>query len=296
MKIFIVVAIYKEEIQNSITVKSIVENNILIGSLFNQVELLIYDNSPAPQKLEINLSFPIIYYSDINNGGLSPAYNYAYKLAKSHYDWILFLDQDTELNKEYFIELKNAMEKININNDAVSIIPKMFHDKTNFSPAQVKWGGIHRPINMKYSGVYKNGELMAIGSGMVLKTTFISSIGGFNKLFWLDCLDRWVFLSIYRLGKKCYILPIKLNHQLSILDFSKYMNPKKYLNQIYYEALFMLMYKSLAENIFYLIRIFRRSFYLFYQTKNFGYSKYSLLLILAIIKSKFNSNKLNNFI
>lgn len=293
MKIFILVAIYKEEIQHSITVKSIIENNILIERLFNQVELLIYDNSPAPQKLEINLSFPIKYYSDINNGGLSPAYNYAFKMAKLQYDWILFLDQDTELNEMYFIELNKALKKIKLSNDVVAIVPKMYHNQNNFSPVQVKWGGIHRQINPKYSGVYENSELMAIGSGMVLKTSFISSIGGFNNIYWLDCLDRWIFLNIHKKSKKCFILQTKLNHQLSILDFKKYMNPEKYFNQVYYEAIFMLMYKSMAENIFFLLRIFRRAIYLFIQTKNFRYSKISIHIIFLIIVSRFNPNNLN---
>ena len=222
MKLFIVVTVYKEKIQNSITVKSIIENNHIIRKLFRQVELLIYDNSPVIQNVEIDLSFPFTSHSDIKNGGLTTAYNYAYELARFQFDWIVFLDQDTELNEGYFKELKKAMEKINFNNEVVSIVPKMFHGNKIFSPAQVKWGGIHRSINPKYTGVYKNGELMAVGSGMALKTSFISSIGGFNKLFWLDCLDRWVFNKIYRMKKKCYIIPSKINHELSIMNFEKY--------------------------------------------------------------------------
>jgi|GEM_PF-1598446 len=294
MKLFIVVTVYKEIIQNSNTINSILDNKYLIGKLFSKVELLIYDNSPKPQNYELDLSFHISYYSDINNGGISPAYNYAFNRARLHYDWILFLDQDTELNERYFIELEKAMGKLNTNKEVVSIVPKMFHNEINFSPAHVNWGGIHRSINPKYSGIYKNGELMAIGSGMVLKTSFINSINGFNTIFWLDCLDRWIFNKIYRMNKKCYIIPSKINHELSIMDFEKYMNPNKYLNQIHYEAIFMYRYKTFGENIFFIIRLIRRAINLLIQTKDINYSKVSLKIIYGILYSGFTTQKIIN--
>jgi len=294
MKLFILVAIYKQKIKHSISLKSILKNDHLIRVLFSQVELLIYDNSPKPQNLGINLSFPITYYSDIKNGGLSTAYNYAYQLAKLQYDWVLFLDQDTELNESYFLELKRTMEKTNLNKEVVSIVPRIFYGKINFSPSMVKWGGVHRPVNKNITGEYNGGELMAIGSCTLLKISFINYIGGFSEIFWLDCLDRWIFKKIYDSQKKVYIMKSKIKHELSILNFNEFMTPDKYNNQILYESIFMLSYKSFGENIFFIVRLLRRAIYLLIETKDINYTKVSLLMIIRIITSNFNKQKILN--
>jgi len=293
MNLFTVIVFYKEKFENSLSLSSLIKSEKIINEKFNQFSLLLYDNSPNPQKLRFKVSFSIRYYHDINNGGVSSAYNYAYRLSKSGYDWILFLDQDTELNENYFIELSKALKKVNNYQNVVSIVPMMYHNKSNFSPAQVKWSGIHRPINPGYHGVYKNGELMAIGSGMVLKISFITSIEGFNKLFWLDCLDRWIFNTIYRLGKKCYILPSKLNHQLSILDFKNLMNIVRYNNQIRYEALFMLKYKTFFENIFFICRLLRRAIKTYLKTLNINYAIITIKLVLSIVFTGLNFSRFN---
>jgi len=294
MKLFIMVVLYNEKINNSTTIKSILRNKIQINKLFNKVELLIYDNSLQAQNVEIDLSFPFTYHSDIKNGGLSPAYNYAYELANLKYDWILFLDQDTELNEKYFIELKKAIKEVDANKDVVSIVPKIFHDGDMFSPAIVKWGGIHRQISLKYSGVYTNGELMAIGSCTLLKISFIREIDGFSELYWLDCLDRWIFKKINDANKKVYVLNVNIKHELSILDFNKFMTPDKYNNQILYESIFMLSYKSFGENIFFIVRLLRRAIYLFIETKDINYTKVSLSMVYRIITSNFNKQKIIN--
>ena len=43
-------------------------------------------------------------------------------------------------------------------------------------------GGILRPIDMNYNGIYDK-EIFAIGSGSMLRVDFISEVGGFNNDF-----------------------------------------------------------------------------------------------------------------
>jgi len=288
MKIFSLVVLYEQRIEVSETVKSILSNENTICGLFDQFELLIYDNSGNPQELNISTEIPITYFSDVSNSGLSSAYNFVFEKARSEFDWILLLDQDTELTNSFFWDLKKAMSHCSQLDDAVSIVPKMYYDGNLFSPAIVRCGGTHKPVHSKYTGIFLNGEIMAVGSGISLKTSFIETIGGFTGLFRLDCLDRWIFHKIFKLQKKCYILPTQLKHQLSILNFKKYMNPQKYRNQINAEGLFMLKYKSFLENILFAIRLLWRAIYLVPRTQSFLYSRHSVLLIYLLIKSKFN--------
>ena len=113
MKIFIEIVLYNKKINNSITFRSLDSHKRIINQLFTQIELVIYDNSARPQKINGLNSFPTRYQSNVENGGVSAAYNYAYEVAKKHnYKWILLLDQDTELNENYFIELNSTLEEI----------------------------------------------------------------------------------------------------------------------------------------------------------------------------------------
>ncbi len=293
MKIIIAVVLYNKKITDSTTISSLHNHKTIINQLFGQIELLIYDNSTSPQKNNIKNSFSIRYKSNINNGGVSAAYNYAYNIAKKqNFHWLLLLDQDTKLNENYFIELKSTLEKIKDSKDIVAIVPRVYQEENiNISPSKVLWGGIHRPINSLYVGKYED-NLMAIGSGIVLKTSFIKSIDGFSRLFWLDCLDRWIFYKIHNNNKSVYVLESKIYHELSILNFNKLMNVQKYHNQILYEAIFMLKYKKLSETLFFILRLVRRAIYLFIQTGNIKYSICSLSMVVKIIISGFSTSKL----
>ena len=287
INLFTVVVVYQQDLSDSDTINSIVDNQELINKMFNRFSFLIYDNSPKSQKFNISLPFNTNYYSDIQNGGISTAYNYAYKLAQSEFDWILLLDQDTILTKEYFLELSEILGNVVNNNDIVSVVPKISDNNIIFSPSRVLWGGIHRPIQSESNGIFHDGELMAIGSGSLLRISFIDENDGFNRRFKLDCQDRWIYQSIYKAGKKCYIMREKINHQLSILDFNNRMNISKYIDQIYYEALYMLIYRKKAEVFFFVIRMIRRGILLIYKTGNYDYFNASITLIKKMFYSVF---------
>ena len=288
----ILIVLYEIRYNASSSYKSVVDNLDIIKNNFKNFNIIIYDNSRYEQKIdhdEIN-ELKIKYLLDSKNGGVAMAYNYAYNYAKQeNSSWLLLLDQDTELNKNYFTELSKITNNLLSNKNIAAIVPRIFFKGTNFSPCKVKWGGIHRSIDSKYTGPYSKGEIMAVGSASVLRISFIDEIKGFNPLFWLDCQDRWIYKKIFDTKKIVYIMKNKIEHELSVLDFKKLMNPNRYFNQIYYESLFMMMYKTIAENVFYLIRLFRRAVYLFFRTKNIKYSIISVVMITKIIKSKFNS-------
>lgn len=294
MDLTILIVLYEVEYNSSSSYKSIVKSLNVINNSFNNFNVIIYDNSKLVQKInsEDIKKLKIHYFSDRQNGGVSMAYNYAYSFAvQNNHSWLLLLDHDTELNKNYFSELSTILKSIHLDNDIVSIVPKIFFQKNNFSPCKVKWGGVHRPIDLNYVGPYNKGEIMAIGSATVLRVSFMKEIGGFNQIFWLDCQDRWLFKKFFELKKTVYIMKSKIEHELSILNFKKLMNFNKYENQIFYESLFMLKYKSIYENLFFLIRLIRRGIYISLDTKNFNYLHCSMSIVNKIITSKFNADK-----
>ena len=125
MKLLIIIVLYKISYNKSDSYNSIKKNISAINKYFNNLKLILYDNSPFSQVIkedDIN-KYNIDYITNINNEGVSAAYNYAYQFAqKNKFDWILFFDQDTKINQNYFKHLRNALDKIKNDDQIVSII------------------------------------------------------------------------------------------------------------------------------------------------------------------------------
>ncbi len=63
---------------------------------------------------------------------------------------------------------------------------------------------------------------MAINSGVAWSVKFLKKIGGFNPAFSLDFLDHWLFWKVDQLEKTVEILPVRMEHDLSVLDYEKF--------------------------------------------------------------------------
>ena len=115
MKLLIIIVLYKTNYNKSVSYNSIKKNISVINKHFNISKLILYDNSPFPQVInQVNIDkCNVNYIQNKKNGGVFTAYGYAYKFAeKNNVDWILFFDQDTEINQNYFKHLRNALNKI----------------------------------------------------------------------------------------------------------------------------------------------------------------------------------------
>jgi len=282
MNITCVIVLYKCEIENSQTINSfyrIFRNNL---NSINNINIIIYDNGNNNQSLNILFPEKFNYFNSENNDGLAVAYNYAFTRAiENNSDWLLLLDQDTELPLNYFNSLIDSFGKVNTNKKIKAVVPKVYYSNNYFSPSKVLIGGILRPINMDFIGIYDR-EIFAIGSGSALKVDFINSIGGFNTNFWLDSLDRWIYHKINEISGEVYVTDIRIKHELSILDYDNLISIERYKNIIYYESLFMKNYKSAFENIIFHVRLLFRAINFFYNKKN---KSYSLITFNFFVKS-----------
>jgi GT2 family glycosyltransferase len=273
--------ICNKKIDKAQTAISLTQACINNPDVFSSFKLVIYDNSPNGQTAPPEMPFECEYKHDPDNGGLAAAYNYALqRAAAENYGWLLLFDDDTSLPVD-FIEKFNDISRM-ADSSVVAIVPKAHYRGRYFSPYKVLFGGIHRPVDRNFVGIC-DFEVSAVGSATMLRTSFMQELGGFNKTFWLDCLDSWIFHSIHLKGKKVYIAPVVIEHELSILDYDKFMSEKKYLNTLKYEALFMRSYKTKPENFFYLLRLIKRSLTLFFTVKNKKYSLITLQHLLALI-------------
>ncbi len=252
--ILCVIVIYKLMLKNSISFNSIINSQENINK--NRT-IIIYDNSPESQNIPNSFPIQSIYFHDKDNGGLSAAYNFAVNYcSKKQIPWLLLLDQDTSLTKEYFSELDEILPTINLNEEVVCIVPKILSGRRKISPIILQTGGFIKKIKNDIHGI-ADFSITGINSGTLLKVDFIKSLGGFNPLFRIDMLDYWYFKMITKYHKKSYIMKSTLQHDLSIMDYST-VSVDRYENIIKAEFIFYRNYCSKNDLIIFCGRLFFR--------------------------------------
>ena len=201
-KIFLVIVIYKIKISDCVTLKS-----ILNAEHSNNIDVLIYDNSPVDNKIEFknfiekNKSSCInfIYHSDKMNPGVSKAYNYAASIANTmQSDWILILDQDSKLPENTFKEYKNCLH----NFPEISLIaPILVTNNIVVSPSVFKYRRGFLP-NKLSPGIQSLKNLSPLNSGLMIKLNLFQLVGGYNEKVPLDYSDFAFIERIKKYGNK----------------------------------------------------------------------------------------------
>lgn len=179
--------------------------------------LLIYDNSPkAQQHPDFHLP-KVTYQHHPENLGIAIAYQTAYANLAQEINWLMLLDQDTQLTEDY---LKQAEQVIKTNHsNLAAIVPKVFADNRQISPIAADQY-IRSGFQEIASGITNN-RIMAINSGSIWQRDFLNMIGGFNLTFPLDFLDHWLFYMVYQKQWQVAILNTHLLHDLSVFNYDK---------------------------------------------------------------------------
>jgi GT2 family glycosyltransferase len=285
MTILAIIVIFNCKIEESKTVISLLQAYKNSPEVFTSVKLIIYDNSLNEQNIFLDIPFEYQYVHNPNNVGLAIAYNYALRAAiVGNCDWLLLLDQDSYLPKNFIYNLTNIPSNIEKDNTVLAIVPKIYYNNRFLSPTKVLYGGIYRTIDIKHKGIC-NFHVTTIGSGVLLRTSFLQKIGGFNELYWLDCLDRWLFNTIHSLGKKVYVTDSIIDHNLSIMNYDKFMTEQRYYNILKSETMFMKSFKSKGENYVYLLRLLKRTLFLLVTVKNKKYSRMTFNHFISLFLS-----------
>ena len=286
MTIYAALIIYKSKIEDSKTINSLLENYSRSPKAFKTFKLVIYDNSPTAQEICLSIPFEYQYVHDASNSGLATAYNYALnKAIADSYNWLLILDQDSFLPDNFICNLFSDISGIEKDYTVAAIVPKMRYKKIFFSPSKDLFGGTLRPIDMQHKGIC-DFKVFAIGSGTLVRISFLQKIGGFNKFYWLDFLDRWLFITINNMGGKVYVTDSIVDHELSVMDYDKFMSEERYCNVLKYETIFMRSFKSGAEKYIYYLRLLKRIIYLYVTVENKKYSLLTLRHLKNILLSK----------
>lgn len=262
-RIVIVIVLYKTSLENSKTYTSLTKH---IQLFKHEYSLIIYNNSSE-------ISIPEGYYTLINaseNNKLTGAYNFALNFAETNLaEWLLLLDQDTEITDDYFNKLSAYLSANSITNDIVAIAPFLTENKRQISPHNIFF------FNNLVSKVKKPGvqhrHIIALNTLSLIRTEFISKIGGFSTKYPLDMLDYWTYTQIHKHQMKIYVLNTYVEHSLSVSDFEKNMSVSRYADLVKAEKNLMSESGSLQLLVYKFKLIFRLiKQYMLFKNKHFS--------------------------
>ena len=235
----VVVVLYNMTFSESPTIMSL--NQLLASGAFPEIrKILIFDNSEQGTE-PVELEGRFIYYHSKKNVGLAQAYNYALDQSNDDTEWLMTLDQDTKLTKEYLSELISTSSELS--ETVAAVAPIVTDNERQISPVR---SDTLRPLHTELpekDRVYSK-DIMVINSGTAIRTIFLRKLGGHNIHFPLDYLDHWLCWRIFSEHQQIYILSNELEHQLSVLDYKNHMNLSRYLAIIQAEKCYYYLYNK----------------------------------------------------
>lgn len=254
MEILIVVVLYKCRCEDSSTLTSLITLREKFG-----YEIYVYDNSSNPQAEKFCYERGIVYQKQVSENSLREAYSCAsYYSTSNNFDWIILFDQDSEVTYSYLSVLYSDMM---VNPCVYVKVPYVESDKKMISPYFELIGGYHRGIKKNQdTKIHRDKNIFAIGSFTALSVKVASNIDYMRCPFKIDFLDKWIYQKIQNLGYSISVLPITVQHRLSIHDNEKFVSPERYQNIVQAERLFIAMYRSgILYTLAYYMRILIRT-------------------------------------
>ncbi len=190
---------------------------IKASARLNLAHCLIYDNSPVPQLLDCGGHERIDLFHDASNGGTRAAYLYALKIARAKgYPWILFLDHDTDLPHDFFLDAERALDTTAHETPVCAVVPRVFDGSALISPSWItSYGRVYAHEDTQTVADDRVG-LTAIASASIVRTESLAAVLPIPAAFSLDYLDHWLFRELQRRGEFIAVSSARVEHSLSV--------------------------------------------------------------------------------
>jgi GT2 family glycosyltransferase len=271
-QILAVVVLYKRKPEHSQTLTSLADVFARHSELLESIQVLIWDNSPAPID-HLSLSFPCEYRHGTRNVGTSGAYNNAMEFAEAQGSpWLLLLDQDTTVSEQFLPRMIEYSHSLLSSQEVGSVVPFVYSHGHLVSPRQLRSFNRNLQIPLGFHGVFRH-RGYGINSSALLRVAALREIGGYSEEFWLDLSDVYTFQQMFWKGRFMYVAgDLVLQHSLSGEDYDREMTVERYQNFLAAESAFVDLYSSRIERLAQIYRLFRRTFrqYRRYQNKAFA--------------------------
>jgi len=211
----------------------VIYNSFCSESKINEIKLnniipIIFDNSELNDFISKNKEFctqnNIHYYSFNRNVGLAKAYNYIIKKHISSQDWIIILDQDTDVTNEFY----EKINKVVLNADRLSYLASFMYNKNRFGPKLIKNFSKYSVIKQNKLGKLDD-YLIGINTCSLFSRKLFEKVGLFNEELFLDYIDIDFFLRLANNGIKSKTLNILIKQHFFSKEKSDY---KKVRNRL----------------------------------------------------------------
>ena len=202
--LFIAIVIYNKKSEDIASKKAI--QKLREQYDLDHVRVIIVDNSDRNIKSENEFvsNEGIAYIKNNKNLGLSKAYNKAVNYAKHiskdlTNDFILFLDDDTEVPYEYLDKIYKTAEIEAHSSNHINIITGMVTSGTGpMSPTKGYRFRYKASDYITKPGIYE--DITFINSGTAIRLDSILKVNGFNEELFLDMIDYTMAYELMRHG------------------------------------------------------------------------------------------------
>lgn len=246
--IYALIVIYNKKCEESISL-------INLEKYKNEnIQIIVFDNSEKDfNNEEYCRKKKIVYYTLHRNIGLSKSYNYVIEKLKEgkKEGFIILLDDDTELNKQYINEIVSKTKK---ENKYQILLPIVKSNNNIISPSNTVYDC--RVKSVKDINEIDKSRITAINSGMVVRLDVYQKIKYSEEMF-LDYIDHEFCRDARKNDITIEILDSELKQSFSRDD--KTIELEKVLKRlkIYKKDFKIYCYKNLSGRIFYFFNIFK---------------------------------------
>lgn len=247
-RIFAVVVLYGQRPRESLTVSTLAQS--LRANRSADCDVWVYDNSPPATHAAEELPEGFVYQRASANQGLYGAYEAA-RLAAAAMgcEWLLTLDQDTTLPENFFSAIEPGLKAAAGDPRIAAIVPHLAEGARFLSPAYVTIGR-PKPLSADFTGL-PGREARAFNSAALLRVAALDAIGGFDPRFWLDHLDSWLHHQLFLHGWRMYVLPLRMEHHFSLLNYRERLSTGRLRNFLAAESAYVDLYGSRTAGMAY---------------------------------------------
>ncbi len=233
-----VIVLYRMTPEESTSYRSLLAAAQHVSADVLALSVVLYDNTPRDEPRGA-LPANVMYVQDASNSGLATAYNYASDLAlEKGCEWLLTLDQDTELPPDYMTGLLRILDEVEQRPDIAAVVPEIHASGRIVSPYYFLGGWLPRWFAAGYTGV-PGRTVYAFNSGSVIRTRTLRQVGGYSPRFWLDHSDSHLYRQLAKFGKRVYVAgSLQLDHDFSMLQMEERISPERYRTILQAESAF----------------------------------------------------------
>jgi GT2 family glycosyltransferase len=238
IRLFAIIILYKMRAVNSTSYETLIAAAKHVSSEALDLKILLYDNAPdgfVGGELPANVE----YHRASANHGLAKPYNFAAGQAENEgYEWLLTLDQDTILPRQFLSLLLEGIVRVSNTPSVAAIVPQIVGDGRVLSPNWLWRDTVLRPFRNGYIGV-SDVPVFAFNSATAIRISTLQQVGGYNPLFWLDSSDHEIFRRFQEFGKSVFVTGNnQVDHNFSMLAIEQRMSPERYRNVLLAESAF----------------------------------------------------------